>query len=209
MLWRKEGFEPVRLASGSVREYNLRHFHDSWWIDIAILDTFRGQMDAILSWHHPKPLATQKPAVIRNLSLHILNIMMIAYKMGCLSRKISKNLPPPDLHNEGFHYQLLFLGTSRTQRPRCPCWPHRKPMYVMNSLCDYCEVLISYDFQAVIIQMFEWDWDSLATECTDFIGPAGYGYVQGVHLRYIIRRINLKDVTMQWALHKSTLQASI
>ncbi|KAI5120070.1 hypothetical protein M0805_002632 [Coniferiporia weirii] len=26
--------------------------------------------------------------------------------------------------------------------------------------------------------MFEWTWDSIATECTDFIGPAGYGYVQ-------------------------------
>ncbi|KAG8736990.1 hypothetical protein FRC12_017337 [Ceratobasidium sp. 428] len=30
----------------------------------------------------------------------------------------------------------------------------------------------------VIIQMFEWNWDSIATECTNFIGPAGYGYVQ-------------------------------
>ncbi|ELU39233.1 glycoside hydrolase family 13 protein [Rhizoctonia solani AG-1 IA] len=31
---------------------------------------------------------------------------------------------------------------------------------------------------AVIIQMFEWSWDSIAAECTDFIGPAGYGFVQ-------------------------------
>lgn len=31
----------------------------------------------------------------------------------------------------------------------------------------------------VIAQMFEWDWDSVATECTDFLGPAGYGFVQG------------------------------
>ncbi|KAF8654629.1 hypothetical protein AX16_003510 [Volvariella volvacea WC 439] len=31
----------------------------------------------------------------------------------------------------------------------------------------------------VIIQMFEWNWDSIAAECTNFIGPAGYGYVQG------------------------------
>jgi len=30
----------------------------------------------------------------------------------------------------------------------------------------------------VIIQMFQWNWDSIAQECTDFIGPAGYGYVQ-------------------------------
>ena len=32
----------------------------------------------------------------------------------------------------------------------------------------------------VIIEMFEWTWDSIATECTQFIGPAGYGYVQGI-----------------------------
>ncbi|KAJ7273247.1 alpha-amylase [Mycena rebaudengoi] len=29
-----------------------------------------------------------------------------------------------------------------------------------------------------IIQLFEWPWDSVASECTSFIGPAGYGYVQ-------------------------------
>ena len=27
--------------------------------------------------------------------------------------------------------------------------------------------------------MFEWNWESIATECTNFIGPAGYGFVQG------------------------------
>ncbi|KAF9053168.1 glycoside hydrolase [Panaeolus papilionaceus] len=30
----------------------------------------------------------------------------------------------------------------------------------------------------VAIQMFEWNWDSIAAECTNFIGPAGYGFVQ-------------------------------
>jgi len=30
----------------------------------------------------------------------------------------------------------------------------------------------------VIIQLFQWNWDSVANECRDFIGPAGYGYVQ-------------------------------
>lgn len=34
--------------------------------------------------------------------------------------------------------------------------------------------------KSVIIQMFEWTWDSVAAECTNFIGPAGYGFVQGV-----------------------------
>ncbi|KAG8709015.1 hypothetical protein FRC11_005970 [Ceratobasidium sp. 423] len=32
--------------------------------------------------------------------------------------------------------------------------------------------------KTVIIQMFEWSWDSTAAECTNFIGPAGYGFVQ-------------------------------
>lgn len=31
----------------------------------------------------------------------------------------------------------------------------------------------------VIAQMFEWTWDSVAAECVDFLGPAGYGSVQG------------------------------
>jgi len=31
----------------------------------------------------------------------------------------------------------------------------------------------------VIAQMFEWDWASVAVECTNFLGPAGYGFVQG------------------------------
>jgi hypothetical protein len=35
------------------------------------------------------------------------------------------------------------------------------------------------DTKSVIIQMFEWNWDSIAAECTNFIGPAGYGFVQG------------------------------
>ncbi|KAF8886961.1 glycoside hydrolase superfamily [Infundibulicybe gibba] len=30
----------------------------------------------------------------------------------------------------------------------------------------------------VIVQMFGWNWASIATECREFIGPAGYGYVQ-------------------------------
>ena len=29
-----------------------------------------------------------------------------------------------------------------------------------------------------IVQMFQWSWDSIASKCTDFLGPAGYGYVQ-------------------------------
>jgi hypothetical protein len=32
--------------------------------------------------------------------------------------------------------------------------------------------------KTVIIQMFEWNWVSIAAECKNFIGPAGYGFVQ-------------------------------
>ncbi|KIK51212.1 glycoside hydrolase family 13 protein [Collybiopsis luxurians FD-317 M1] len=32
--------------------------------------------------------------------------------------------------------------------------------------------------KGVIVQMFQWSWDSIAAECTGFLGPAGYGYVQ-------------------------------
>ncbi|KAH8103292.1 glycoside hydrolase [Cristinia sonorae] len=32
--------------------------------------------------------------------------------------------------------------------------------------------------KGVIIQLFEWTWDSVARECTEFIGPSGYGFVQ-------------------------------
>ncbi|GLI26171.1 hypothetical protein ARHIZOSPH14_04130 [Agromyces rhizosphaerae] len=30
----------------------------------------------------------------------------------------------------------------------------------------------------VIANLFQWTWDSVASECTDSLGPAGYGYVQ-------------------------------
>src|SRR5690349_19646521 len=30
----------------------------------------------------------------------------------------------------------------------------------------------------VIVTLFEWNWPSVAAECTGFLGPNGYGYVQ-------------------------------
>ncbi|WP_419704911.1 alpha-amylase [Promicromonospora sp. NFX87] len=30
----------------------------------------------------------------------------------------------------------------------------------------------------VILNMFQWTWDSVAAECTNVVGPAGFGYVQ-------------------------------
>lgn len=35
------------------------------------------------------------------------------------------------------------------------------------------------DLKDTIVQLFEWSWDSVAAECSAFIGPAGYGFVQG------------------------------
>ncbi|KAJ7093267.1 glycoside hydrolase [Mycena belliarum] len=34
--------------------------------------------------------------------------------------------------------------------------------------------------KGVIVQLFEWNWDSVAAECTAFLGPAGYAFVQAV-----------------------------
>ena len=40
--------------------------------------------------------------------------------------------------------------------------------------------------------MFQWDWDSIASECSTFIGPAGYGYVQGPYTqRLLVKLTNL------------------
>ena len=39
--------------------------------------------------------------------------------------------------------------------------------------------LDAVETKTVIAQMFQWNQDSLAEECTKFLGPAGYGFVQG------------------------------
>ncbi|KAI9511955.1 glycoside hydrolase family 13 protein [Russula earlei] len=53
------------------------------------------------------------------------------------------------------------------------------------ALLAHCMPLVELDQlssenegKAVIAQMFEWTWDSVAAECTDFLGPSGYGFVQ-------------------------------
>lgn len=63
------------------------------------------------------------------------------------------------------------------------------------------------DPKSVIIQMFGWTWDSIATECTDFIGPAGYGFVQGGILPFHFVAWDDTDacgVLWQWAPHRNT-----
>lgn len=53
-----------------------------------------------------------------------------------------------------------------------------------RSPAAFDESLTTIPLPVVIAQMFEWDWDSVATECTDFLGPAGYGFVQGEPRRH-------------------------
>ncbi|CAE6445915.1 unnamed protein product [Rhizoctonia solani] len=60
-------------------------------------------------------------------------------------------------------YRLAYLATAATAVAAAPATIHtRAPS----------------GSKTVIIQMFEWSWDSIAVECTNFIGPAGYGFVQ-------------------------------
>ncbi|KAI0067436.1 glycoside hydrolase [Artomyces pyxidatus] len=48
-----------------------------------------------------------------------------------------------------------------------------------NVRAPVCQIdLYSTSFTAVIVQMFEWTWDSIAAECSNYLGPSGYGYVQ-------------------------------
>lgn len=42
----------------------------------------------------------------------------------------------------------------------------------------YAATLTSLGTKNVIVQIFEWPWNSIASECTQTLGPAGYGYVQ-------------------------------
>ncbi|KAJ7895008.1 glycoside hydrolase [Mycena leptocephala] len=48
----------------------------------------------------------------------------------------------------------------------------------VNSTADMLQSRAPSGSKTVIIQMFEWTWASIAAECTNFIGPAGYGFVQ-------------------------------
>ncbi|KAK7691582.1 hypothetical protein QCA50_004981 [Cerrena zonata] len=54
------------------------------------------------------------------------------------------------------------------------CSAIARPLNVKNTL----QTRAPSGNKSVIIQMFEWTWDSVAAECTNFIGPAGYGFVQ-------------------------------
>lgn len=46
--------------------------------------------------------------------------------------------------------------------------------YIFSTLsADDNDVHDGDTYVAIIVQMFEWDWDSVAQECTDFLGPAG------------------------------------
>ncbi|PVG03693.1 glycoside hydrolase [Serendipita vermifera] len=51
-------------------------------------------------------------------------------------------------------------------------------IYAVNAGTIQPNLVERADDKNVIVQMFEWTWDAIAAECTSFLGPAGYGYVQ-------------------------------
>ncbi|KAJ6502915.1 glycoside hydrolase [Mycena vitilis] len=83
-------------------------------------------------------------------------------------------------------------GTRGTQSSRLRMWSSLLPLLAWtiqtslasptasrsNSTADMLKSRAPSGSKTVIIQMFEWTWASVAAECTNFIGPAGYGYVQ-------------------------------
>ena len=66
------------------------------------------------------------------------------------------------------------------------------PLVFSSSFSDHYDLSTRAptDAKTVIIQMFEWDWDSVAAECKNFIGSAGYGFVQGSIVKLIITRVD-------------------
>ncbi|KDR78015.1 hypothetical protein GALMADRAFT_244986 [Galerina marginata CBS 339.88] len=52
------------------------------------------------------------------------------------------------------------------------------PVFSSSTLDNDLHARVPSGSKSVIIQMFQWTWDSIAAECTNFIGPAGYGFVQ-------------------------------
>ncbi|KZV75308.1 glycoside hydrolase family 13 protein [Peniophora sp. CONT] len=55
---------------------------------------------------------------------------------------------------------------------------HRSPHNARHTLKSRALQCRAAGPKATIVQMFQWSWDSIASECTNFLGPAGYGYVQ-------------------------------
>ena len=37
---------------------------------------------------------------------------------------------------------------------------------------------ITFEYRQVIVHLFEWQWNDIAAECEDYLGPAGYCGVQ-------------------------------
>lgn len=67
-----------------------------------------------------------------------------------MSAAIVRAIPPPTT-------DLMSRDTSPSRTSQC--------LFFLNIVLTFCP--------AVIIQMFQWNWDSVAKECTEFIGPAG------------------------------------
>jgi hypothetical protein len=83
---------------------------------------------------------------------------------------------------------LSLLGVASCYEDRPPAIPFQR-LCALRERCCYSSrtfrfqqrvslrLHISFDLFtfriAVIAQMFEWTWDSIAAECTDFLGPSG------------------------------------
>ena len=49
--------------------------------------------------------------------------------------------------------------------------------------------------RAGIVHLFEWHWDTIADECENLLGPAGFGGVQVTHfLNYVDKSSNYKSI---------------
>jgi len=69
-------------------------------------------------------------------------------------------------------YGLFALSSLLTLAAAAPA-PRQNPgkgSYPQHAeACDHSQTFSP----EVIIQLFQWNWDSIANECTNFIGPAG------------------------------------
>ena len=61
-------------------------------------------------------------------------------------------------------------------------FPRRQPAgqrhRAVHCLSAACASVAPMNPKQVSVQMFQWNWDDIATECTQWLGPKGFGAVQ-------------------------------
>ena len=45
---------------------------------------------------------------------------------------------------------------------------------------------ITFEYRQVIVHLFEWQWNDIAAECEDYLGPAGYCGVQVMMMTMVV-----------------------